>query len=156
MFRKANIFYPLIRTRTCVYQRVRNVGFSEYFAYALNEWSLTQTMILWKVSVSTFRTTLNILYILLTAGLEIFGNSKKNIGCQADQCKICALQFFLRFFLSITWHKWFSIFHVAMQTNHVKAEYENSVKPTAVSGSFKHILKPLKTLKIHTWQTQTP
>ena len=103
---------------------------------------------------------LNILYILLTAGLGIFGNSKINIGCKADQCKICALQFFLRFFLgfflSITWHKWFSIFHVAMQTNHVKAEYENSVKPTAVSGSFKHILKPLKTLKIHTWQTQTP
>ena len=28
-FRKTNISYPLIRTRTCVYQGVRNVCFSE-------------------------------------------------------------------------------------------------------------------------------
>ena len=27
MIRKANIFYPLIRTRTCSYQEVRNVSF---------------------------------------------------------------------------------------------------------------------------------
>ena len=36
-FRKANISYTLIRTRTCVYQGVRNVSFSECFAYVLNE-----------------------------------------------------------------------------------------------------------------------
>ena len=29
MFRKTNIFYPLIRTRMCAYQGVRNVCFSE-------------------------------------------------------------------------------------------------------------------------------
>ena len=29
-----------IRTRTCAYQRVRNISFSENFAYVLNEWPL--------------------------------------------------------------------------------------------------------------------
>ena len=34
---------PLIRTRTCAYQGVRNVSFTENFAYyVLNEWSHTQ------------------------------------------------------------------------------------------------------------------
>ena len=37
---KTNVSYPLIRTRTCAYQGVRNVSFSENFAYVLNEWSL--------------------------------------------------------------------------------------------------------------------
>ena len=37
-FRK-NISYPLICTRTCTYQGIRNVSFSENFAYLLNEWS---------------------------------------------------------------------------------------------------------------------
>ena len=37
---KTNISYPLIRTRTCAYQRVRNVSFSENFGNVLNEWSL--------------------------------------------------------------------------------------------------------------------
>ena len=31
--------YPLICTRTCAYQVVRNVSLSENFAYVLNEWS---------------------------------------------------------------------------------------------------------------------
>ena len=31
---------PLIRTRTCTYQGVRNVTFSENFAYVLNGWPL--------------------------------------------------------------------------------------------------------------------
>ena len=31
-FPKTNIFYPLIRTRTCPYQGIRNVSFSENFA----------------------------------------------------------------------------------------------------------------------------
>ena len=34
---KTNISYPLIRTRTCAYQGVKNVSFSEDFAYVLNE-----------------------------------------------------------------------------------------------------------------------
>ena len=37
IFQKTNISNPLIRTRTCVYQEVRNVSFSENFAYGLNE-----------------------------------------------------------------------------------------------------------------------
>ena len=45
MFRKTNISYPLIRTPTCAYQGVRNVSFSENFAYVLHEWT-----ILWKKS----------------------------------------------------------------------------------------------------------
>ena len=32
IFRKTNISYPLIRTRTCAYQGVRNVRFSENLA----------------------------------------------------------------------------------------------------------------------------
>ena len=37
IFRKTDISYPLIHTRTCAYQWVRNVSFSENFAYLLNE-----------------------------------------------------------------------------------------------------------------------
>ena len=40
IFQKTNIFYPLICTSTCAYQEVKNVSFSESFAYILNEWSL--------------------------------------------------------------------------------------------------------------------
>ena len=35
IFRKTNISTPLICTRTCAYQGVRNVSFSENFAYVL-------------------------------------------------------------------------------------------------------------------------
>ena len=37
-FPKTNISNPLILTRTCAYQGVRNVSFSENFAYVLNGW----------------------------------------------------------------------------------------------------------------------
>ena len=37
--RKANISYPLIHTRTFVYQEVKNVSFSENFANVINGWS---------------------------------------------------------------------------------------------------------------------
>ena len=36
IFRKTNISNPLIRTHTCAYQGIRNVSFSENFAYILN------------------------------------------------------------------------------------------------------------------------
>ena len=36
IFRKTNICNALIRTRTCAYQGVRNISFSENFAYVLN------------------------------------------------------------------------------------------------------------------------
>ena len=39
IFRNTNISYHLIRTRTCAYQGVRNVSFSENFANVTNEWS---------------------------------------------------------------------------------------------------------------------
>ena len=35
--KKTNISNPLIRKRTCAYQGVRNVSFSEIFAFVLNE-----------------------------------------------------------------------------------------------------------------------
>ena len=35
--KKPIISCPLIRTRTCVYQKVRNVSFPENFAYVLHE-----------------------------------------------------------------------------------------------------------------------
>ena len=44
--KKTNIFNPLIRKRTCAYQGVRNVSFSEIFAFVLNElplWKLGQS-----------------------------------------------------------------------------------------------------------------
>ena len=37
IFEKTSISYSLIRTRKCEYQGVRNVSFSEIFAYVLNE-----------------------------------------------------------------------------------------------------------------------
>ena len=36
-FEITNIFYSLIRTRTCGYQVIRSVSFSENFAYELNK-----------------------------------------------------------------------------------------------------------------------
>ena len=45
-FRKTNISYPLILKRTCAYQGVRNVSFSENFASVLNEWSLNRDIIM--------------------------------------------------------------------------------------------------------------
>ena len=36
IFQKTNISNPLIRTRTCAFLGVRNVSFSENFAYILN------------------------------------------------------------------------------------------------------------------------
>ena len=41
IFRKTNISNPLMRTRTCTYQGVRNVSFSENFAYVFNGWPPT-------------------------------------------------------------------------------------------------------------------
>ena len=43
---KFNISYRLIRTRTCVYQGVRNVSFSENIANILHEWSIMLAFIL--------------------------------------------------------------------------------------------------------------
>ena len=39
IFLKTKVSYPLIRTRRCAYQEVRNVSFSENFVYLLNAWS---------------------------------------------------------------------------------------------------------------------
>ena len=40
-FRKTKISHPLIRTRMCVYQEVRNACFPEKFVNVLNKWSLS-------------------------------------------------------------------------------------------------------------------
>ena len=45
IFLKTNICYSLIRTPTWTYQGVRNVNFSEYFAYILHEYSYTKNSI---------------------------------------------------------------------------------------------------------------
>ena len=37
LFRKTNISYPVIRTRTCAYQGLSNVSFSRNFTYVLKE-----------------------------------------------------------------------------------------------------------------------
>ena len=42
IFRKTNIFNPLIRTRTRAYQRVKIVSFSDNFAHVINGWPLTE------------------------------------------------------------------------------------------------------------------
>ena len=55
--KRTNISYPLIRTRTCVYQGTRNVSFSENCACVLNERSLT-----------------NWLNIFVYVGSVVFGN----------------------------------------------------------------------------------
>ena len=43
-FRKTNISKPLIRIRTCAYQGVKNVIFSEKYAYVLNGWPLRKIL----------------------------------------------------------------------------------------------------------------
>ena len=42
IFRETNNSYHLIRTRSCAYQGVRNVSFSENFAHKLNGRSLLE------------------------------------------------------------------------------------------------------------------
>ena len=42
IFCKTKIFNPLLRTHMCAYQEVRNVSFSENFAYILNGWTLSE------------------------------------------------------------------------------------------------------------------
>ena len=46
IFRNTNNSYPLIRTLLCAYQGVRNVSLSENFVNAINEWSLTNKILL--------------------------------------------------------------------------------------------------------------
>ena len=41
IFRKTNILCPLIPARTCAYQGLRDVSFSENVSNVLNEWSLS-------------------------------------------------------------------------------------------------------------------
>ena len=48
LFRKTNISYPVIRTRTCAYQGLSNVSFSRNFTYVLKEWFKTP----WHVRVT--------------------------------------------------------------------------------------------------------
>ena len=43
-FQKANISYPLVRM--CAYKGVRNVSFSENFAYVLNGWPLAKEKVI--------------------------------------------------------------------------------------------------------------
>ena len=50
IFRKTNISNRLIRTRTCAYQGVRNVSFSENFAYVLNGWHQTKYQMYFNVN----------------------------------------------------------------------------------------------------------
>ena len=38
IFLETNTSYTLIRTRTCAYQGLRNISFSENFAHVLSEW----------------------------------------------------------------------------------------------------------------------
>ena len=44
IFRRTNISNPLIRTRTCAYQGVRNVSFSKNFEYVPNGWPLIRLL----------------------------------------------------------------------------------------------------------------
>ena len=46
-FPKTYTPYPLIRTRTCAYQGVRNISFSENFANVPNAWSL-KVVLTWR------------------------------------------------------------------------------------------------------------
>ena len=54
IFRKTNISNPLTRTRTCAYQRNRNVSFSGNFAYIINGWPLTVIITLFNKTVTEF------------------------------------------------------------------------------------------------------
>ena len=84
-----NISYPLTSTHTCAYQGIRNVSFSENFAYVLNEWSLYCQPILSHCSL--FMPLNNIrkplIFWYFSEGI------KQNIGLKLVQdthCWICA------------------------------------------------------------------
>ena len=51
-FPKTNISYFVIRTRTCTYQRVKNMNFLENFTHALNEWSHSEWQSQWYFVIS--------------------------------------------------------------------------------------------------------
>ena len=72
--RKTNISYPLIRTLTCAYQKVRKVSFSNSFAYTLNEWSLWVIEGTWRLLhfLTNFIDNVPILYPLQKAPENIW------------------------------------------------------------------------------------
>ena len=49
IFRKNEHFLPLIRTRTCTYQGVRNVSFSENFGNVINECSIIRIILIFEI-----------------------------------------------------------------------------------------------------------
>ena len=58
IFRKTNISYSLVWTRTCAFQGARNDSFSENFAYALNEWSIWWRF--WRKNVCTKSSSIHV------------------------------------------------------------------------------------------------
>ena len=73
--KKTNISYPLIRTRTCAYQEVRNVSFSENFVYVLNGQSHTErceTELIHKQSIKIILRFTLTFQVFQKHGLEIF------------------------------------------------------------------------------------
>ena len=63
IFQETNISYPLIYPSTCAYQDVRNVSFSETFAYVLNGWPPKWLLIsIWSRSIQKLRNVSQILY----------------------------------------------------------------------------------------------
>ena len=52
IFRKTNIFYPLIPTRACAYQWVKNISFSDNFANVINEWYFSKNLKFFKAYIT--------------------------------------------------------------------------------------------------------
>ena len=79
IFGKTNISNPLKRTRTCAHQGVRNVSFSENFAYALNGWS--QNKLRQNLKPSKFLSIVQRNCPPLGENLEIMGRVRKLLKC---------------------------------------------------------------------------
>ena len=81
--KKTNISYLLICIRTCAYQAVRNVSFSEDFAYLLNEWSLGYFF--WLTHFSPMFHSCTLGFLTFSAGIEVEHWIKQvNIFCYLD------------------------------------------------------------------------
>ena len=112
-FRKTNISYPLIRTRTCAYQGVRNVCFSEiltYFAFLKHPFRdspfclIPNDLIITTVPFSSVPQTAyggNGLFCYNPSGTYMFKVNNENLGLKYEpngkcQCKSFTEKYYTR------------------------------------------------------------
>ena len=103
--------YSLIRIRTCVYQGVRNVSFSENFAMVIHEWSLGILVVLVVEFFSLFCRNCETIeaasggVIWIKMFLKILQNSHGNTCARVFLNKVAVLNFIKK----RLWHRCFPV-----------------------------------------------